>query len=356
MSGAAAHSRRPKIWIDLDNTPHVPFFEPIIEELSRRGFDLVLTARDAFQVCALADQKNLRYTKIGRHHGRHKLLKVLGLFVRSWQLAPFALREKPDLALSHGARSQMMLANLLRIPTVLIDDYEFSQYPFLMRPQWEIVPEVIPAASLGCAPERICKYPGIKEDVYVGRMTPDPDFLKNLGLSSDELLITVRPPATEAHYHNPEAEKLFTHVMDSACRQNNSRIVLLPRHARQGEAIRAQGPHWFENSRTLIPRTAVDGLNLLWFSDLVISGGGTMNREAAALGIPVYSVFRGPIGAVDAHLQKTGRLVLLESLRDVDEKINWSRRPRPVCAEIPLHPALSVLMGHIEKIARLHCH
>jgi len=45
-----------KIWIDLDNTPHVPFFKPIIRELEKRGHEVVLTARDAFQVCELADR------------------------------------------------------------------------------------------------------------------------------------------------------------------------------------------------------------------------------------------------------------------------------------------------------------
>lgn len=353
VANSSEVGKRPKIWVDLDNTPHVPFFEPIIEELSARGFEVVLTARDAFQVCELADRKGLHYARVGRHHGRNRALKLVGLFYRAGQLAPFVLHEKPDLALSHGARSQMIVANLFRIPTVLIDDYEHSQYPFLMRPKWEIIPEVIPDASVGCAPERIRKYPGIKEDVYVGRMKPDPDFRVKMGIASDALLVTVRPPADEAHYHNPEAEELFVRVMEMACRQKGSRIVLLPRHGRQGESIQARWPGWFENARTLIPRAAVDGLNLLWHSDLIIGGGGTMNREAAALGVPVYSVFRGKIGAVDAYLQKTGRLVLLESALDVERKIRWSQRNRPAVEPVPVRPALNVLVGHIEKIARL---
>src|SRR6476646_8382868 len=113
-----------KIWIDLDNTPHVPFFIPIRRELERRGYQVVITARDAFQVCDLADQKGVRYTKVGRHYGKQPLMKVAGLLWRSAQLMPFCLREQPQLALSHGARSQILLANLLKIPTVLLIDYE----------------------------------------------------------------------------------------------------------------------------------------------------------------------------------------------------------------------------------------
>ena len=346
--------QRQKIWIDLDNTPHVPFFEPIIEQLRARGFDVVLTARDAFQVCELADQKGVRYTKVGRHHGKHKLVKVLGLFYRALQLLPFARREKPDLALSHGARSQIILCNLLGIPTVLMADYEFAQYPPFMRPAWEMVPEVIPSASLCCAEDRIRKYPGIKEDVYVSRMRRDPDFLNSLGISPDEMLITVRPPANEAHYHNPESDKLFEHFMERACRQSGVRIVLLPRNTRQGEAIRKNWPGWFDQARTIIPRTALDGLNLLWHSDLVVSGGGTMNREAAALGVPVYSIFRGKTGAIDRHLQEEGRLVMVETTEEADQKIIFARRTRNGHANGATSAALSVVINHIDEIARHH--
>jgi len=131
----------PKVWIDLDNTPHVPFFTPIIQELERRGYDVSLTARDAFQVRELAVNHGLNVKILGRHYGKNKLLKLLGLACRTLQLMPRVLANRPHLALSHGARSQMLLSNLLRIPTVLIDDYEYSVYPPLVVPQWMIIPE-----------------------------------------------------------------------------------------------------------------------------------------------------------------------------------------------------------------------
>ena len=187
-----------KIWIDLDNTPHVPFFIPVMRELERRGHEIVLTARDAFQVCELADQKGLQYIRIGRHHGRNRIMKVLGLAWRSLQLATFWLRHRPGIALSHGARSQIMLCNLLGTPTILISDYEHSKTPLLMSPRWEIVPDALPDRGLHSRADRLRKYRGIKEDVYAPDFKPDPTLLAELGLSTDHLIITVRPPANEA--------------------------------------------------------------------------------------------------------------------------------------------------------------
>ena len=345
--------KREKIWIDLDNTPHVPLFAPIVKELSARGYEVVLTARDAFQVCELAEKMGLDCLKIGRHHGKNRLRKLSGLFYRAAQLAPVALREKPVLGLSHGSRSQLIICNLLRIPTMLMADYEFAEYPPLMRPTWEVVPEVIPDSALYCAGEKIRKYPGIKEDVYVPGFLPDSGLLKELHLNENDRIIVVRPPATEAHYHNPESEGLFVRFMDRACRIDSTRVVLLPRNKKQGDLLRKDWPYWFTDRRTIIPEQAVDGLNLLWHSDLVVSGGGTMNREAAALGVPVYSVFRGKIGAVDQQLQKEGRLTLVESLEDVD-RIALPPQQRSRTNGAPHPAALSRIVEHIEEAIAFH--
>jgi hypothetical protein len=353
---AAAHvPPRVKIWIDLDNTPHVPFFVPVIRELERRGHAVILTARDAFQVCELADQKGLNYVPIGRHHGRNRVMKVLGLAWRSCQLASFYCRHRPDVALSHGARSQIMLCNLLRIPTILVSDYEHSKTPLLMRPKWEIVPDALPDAGLHSNAARVRKYRGIKEDVYAPDFKPDASLMQALGLRSEDLVITVRPPATEAHYHNPEAELLLTRLMERICRTPGARAVLLPRNQKQEQALRAGYPEWFANGVTTVPPKAVDGLNLLWHSDLVVSGGGTMNREAAALGIPVYSIFRGKTGAVDARLEKEGRLVMVRSVEEVKDKIVFARRDKSGCPDNRPRAALVDIVDHVEEIVRAEC-
>jgi predicted glycosyltransferase len=340
---------RKKVWIDLDNTPHVPLFIPIAKELERQGYEVVLTARDAFQVCELAAKKGLVCRKIGRHSGKNKLRKVFGLFVRAAQLAPVIWQQKPDLALSHGSRAQIIICNLFGIPTLLMADYEFAAYPPFMRPTWEMAPEIIPDSSLSCPPERIKKYPGIKEDIYVPNFQPDAGFLEELHLNPEDIIAVVRPPATEAHYHNPDAEPLLAHFMARFQTVPGVKVILVPRNKKQGEQLLADYPAWFEGGRTVIPATAVDGLNLIWHADLVISGGGTMNREAAALGVPVYSVFRGKIGAVDRQLEKEGRLKLVATLADVD-KIAFVRRARALPPALGSQTALTTVVKHISDV------
>jgi predicted glycosyltransferase len=344
-----------KVWIDLDNTPHVPFFIPVIRELERRGHQVVLTARDAFQVCELADQKGLRYLKVGRHHGKNSVMKILGLLSRSTQLLPFCLRHRPDIALSHGARSQIMLCNVLRIPTVLVLDYEHARTPLLMRPRWEVVPDALPDQGLHSDAKRVRKYRGIKEDVYAPDFKPDASLLGELGLRTDDLVITVRPPANEAHYHNPEADALLVALMERLSQISGARAVLLPRNKRQEHLLRDTYPAWFANGTAIVPGRAVDGLNLLWFSDLVVSGGGTMNREAAALGVPVYSIFRGKTGAVDRQLEQEGRLVMIRSADEVRNKIAFDRRDKTSLPDSGPRPALQDIVDHFEDIVRVEC-
>jgi len=340
-----------KIWFDLDNTPHVPFFEPIIEELEARGFPVVVSARDAFQVCELADEKGIEYTKIGRHYGKNRFLKIWGLVFRALQMIPFALRARPGLAVSHCSRSQLFLGPLLGIPTLLLDDYEHSHQKY-MWPAWVLVPSVIPDNALSYKGSQLLKYPGIKEDAYAWKLKPDPRILQQLGLNESDVVVTVRPPATEAHYHNHESDKLFQDFMELACRTTGLRVVLVPRNRAQAEHLRRQSPGWFEGGKTVIPGHVVDGLNLIWHSDLVVSGGGTMNREAAALGVPVYSTFRGTIGAVDQHLAVTGRLTMIESSDDVHRKISLVKRPRRSVAEATSKETLHSIVDTIEGITQ----
>lgn len=348
----ALNARKPpcrKIWIDLDNTPHVPFFKPIIRELKARGHEVVVTARNAFQVCDLADRHGVGYLPVGTHWGKNRILKVLGLLVRAARLAPFAFRESPDLALSHGARSQILISNLLRIPTVLVMDYEHARLVPMARPRWLIVPDVIHPGEKGGSTRRVRYYPGIKEDVYAGELHPDPGIFRELGVDPGFILVTARPPATEAHYHNPESEGVFAAFMEQAVARDDVRVVLLPRNHGQEIQLRAAWPHWFAGGRVTVPTRAVDGMNLLWHSDLVVSGGGTMNREAAALGIPVFSVFRGPIGAVDRLLTSQGRLVLVESPEQA-RQIPLRRRRRDDSIHGEHRQALPTIVEHIESI------
>ncbi len=346
--------KTPKVWIDLDNSPHVPFFAPIIRELNDRGYSVFVTARDCFQVCELAELFGIPYRLIGRHYGKHKLLKAAGTCIRALQLASTAFRERPSLALSHGSRSQLLAAWLRRIRSIVIVDYEFAKGLRTLRPEWVIFPEVV-AANAARNDSQVLTYPGIKEDVYVPEFRPDASIMGELGLREEDLIVVLRPPANEAHYHNPESEKLLDAVLKLLRDRADARVVLLPRNKAQEAAIRKDWPDLFATKKMFVPDHAVDGLNLIWHSDLVISGGGTMNREAAALGVPVYSIFRGTIGAVDRYLAASNRLVLLESVRDVQMKIALERRVRPSKMDQSNSRALSTIVAHVSGILeRIH--
>ena len=339
-----------KIWIDLDNSPHVPFFLPIIEALRKRGCTVVLTARDSYQVCELLKLHQISCKIIGRHWGKHRIFKMIGTLIRSLLLVPPIRSERPALAVSHGSRGQLFCSIFLRIPNLLIYDYEHTAGTGFLHPDWVLAPEAISNSRHHSVKNPALKYPGLKEDVYVLQFKPDPSIRPLLTLSENDIIVTLRPPAIEAHYHNPESEFLFDAVMERLTHHPDTKIVLLPRNAKQDVALRKRWGDWIRDRKIVIPEGAIDGLNLIWFSDLVISGGGTMNREAAALSVPVYSIFRGRIGAVDRYLAQQGRLTLIETVADVHQKIMLIHRIRPERPDLGQRLALQAIVDHIVMI------
>ena len=341
---------RKTVWIDMDNSPHVPFFRPIICELEARGYDVMLTARDCFQVCKLADLYGMEYLRVGVHNGKNKAMKGFGLLLRSAQLASHVLKRKPDLALSHGSRSQMILSSVLGIPTVMMTDYEFAQSIPLFRPDWLIVPEIIPENRVSRHSPNIHRYCGLKEDVYVPGFQPDQRGLDELGLDPAKVIVIVRPPATEAHYFKPESLHLFEEAMAwlGSCEQVS--VVLLPRNDGQADYVRDKWPELLQTGKVLIPDQVISGLNLIWYSDLVISGGGTMNREAAALEVPVYSIFRGDIGSIDKHLAETGRLTIIRNADEMRAKVELKKRNRSQDVNKVNRPALQQIVDILDGI------
>jgi len=350
-----------KIWIDLENSPHVPFFLPIIKEMEARGWKVILTARDCFQVCELADLAGLKYKKIGHHYGKNPMAKLTGLGIRVLQLASLILRERPEVSVSHGSRSSIILSALLGIPSINIIDYEFADQRFTSlfgskRKKWVLTPAVVSSESFeryGTPSDHILHYPGIKEDVYVPFFQPDPSWVKTLGITSEDTVITIRPPATEAHYHNPESEKLLMAVFDKLENHPEVKTILLPRTPKQEIELRQARPKLFATGRIIVPVHALNGLDLIWRSDAVISGGGTMNREAAALGVPVYSLFRGTLGAVDKHLAESGKLILLQSEQDVWKKLRLARREQPAACTPARRTALDAIVNHVVAVVEM---
>ena len=351
MQPAKTENQKTTVWIDWDNSPHVPFFMPIAARFEEMGCTVEITARDCFQVCGLADLYKLKYKRIGKHYGKNKALKVLGNVYRAMQLLPIASRMKPAVALSHGSRAMIVAARLLNIPTVVMMDYEFVQMIPFVHPALIMAPEVVAMNGVAKGKTRVAHYPGIKEDVYAPFFQPDGGIKRELGLDENKIVVTIRPPATEAHYHNPESEMLFAEIMDMLGALDKIKMIILPRNEiKQTAWIKENWPHLFEDEKAMIPDKVVDGLNLMWHSDLVVSGGGTMNREAAALGVPVYSIFRGKIGAVDRYLSENERLCLLTSKEDVRTKLKVCKRAKSKSEFGLSSPALESIMRTVTEL------
>jgi predicted glycosyltransferase len=336
------------IWFDLDNSPHVPLFAPVVRELEGRGYSLLLTSRDCFQVTELTKIFGLNCRAIGTHHGKNLAMKVTGTLVRAGSLVRCAYPAKPALAVSHGSRAQILCAAALRIPTLVMLDYEHSNALDILRPRWVMAPDVIPKESIRYRRSEVLNYPGIKEDLYVPSFRPDPDLRRKLGIPESELLVTVRPPANEAHYHNPESDVLYHGLMEHLGRCSGLKVLLVPRTPAQANVAKSRYSHSFAAGKFMVPEHAVDGLSLIWISDLVVSGGGTMNREAAALGVPVYSIFRGPTGAIDQYLQRTGKLQFLRSIEDVQNGMVLQKRSQK--SVVLNHAALRTVVDHLLRL------
>lgn len=312
----------------MDNSPHVPFFSPIIEKLQEDGFTVKKSIRNYSQTVGLAQIYGLKYKVIGKHYGKHKLLKLFGLFYRAIQLLPFALKHKPIMAVSHGSRSQMLIAHFLKIPIVLFLDYEFVQILPTIKPRLAFFPNVVTEKTLSKFHFPTKTYPGIKEFIYVPSFIPDAS-LQNEYNFKDFITVIIRPPAHEAHYHNEESEKLFDEVMNKIINCENTQAIILPRDKKQKKMVYNKYRQYFDNEKLKIPELVVDALSLMWYSDIVISGGGTMNREAAALGIPVYTIFKGKIGDVDRYLSDTNRLTIISSVDEIKDKLKLEKRHKP---------------------------
>ncbi len=309
-----------RIWIDLANSPHVPFFKALINPLMDRGHDVLITARDFAETVTLAVAGGLNVEVIGAHGGRSLKGKAGNLVQRSLALVGWAHSRDIDLALSHNSYTQLVAAQVVRIPSVTLMDFEHqpaNHLAFRLAAQ-VIVPRAFPPAYLlkyGAAGERVQYYDGTKEDVYLADFQPDPVFrqqLITLGLNEEDVLVLMRPPAHQALYHRFHNE-LFDEVLNGICSKASVKILLLARNGSQRQYYAKR-----YGRQIIQPDQPIDGPNLIAYSDLVISAGGTMNREAAALGVPAISLFAGKWAAIDEYLMQEGRMTRIESKGHLD--------------------------------------
>jgi predicted glycosyltransferase len=348
-----------RLLVDLTNSPHVPFFAPIVRALEADGHEVVVTARRFAQTVELAALYGLDATVIGSHGGTSRVGKARAAIGRTWTLDRFVgarAREGGafDVALSHGSTDLPLVARRRRIPHVTVFDYEWArtQHRVNVRCSWRVaVPDSIPFARLDQygAAGRVVGYPGLKEEYYLDAASLDPSGVRgSLGIDAEQVLVVLRPPAAMALYHRGITNDVFGAVLDRVRATDGCVAVVLPRTPEQRVAIQAMVGR---DPRVVIPREAIDGASLVAAADLVVSAGGTMNREAAALGVPVYTVFAGRMGGVDEQLVANGRLRLLERAEDVALEQRPGRGARPVLVhDRDPRALLDVLLGGLPEL------
>jgi uncharacterized protein len=328
-----------RVWIDLTNSPHVLVMRPVIERLQADGHDVEVTARDFAQTLELCERFGIAHTPIGHHRGERLAAKLGGLASRSaalirWahaqerrRLGPGADASAPtgrfDIALGHGSNDVSVAAAALRIPSSTMFDYEWASVQHHVNCRLAkavVVPDAIPAERLRAygADGKIRAYQGLKEEYYLADFVPDPTVLGELALDRARPLAVIRTPPDVSLYHRFEND-LFSAVLSRAREQAESegvQVVVLPRTEDQRAEL--AGVPGF-----VVPPHAIDAQSLIAYADLVVSAGGTMNREAVALGTPVYTTFEGRLGAVDERLIAAGRLRMLSD----PAELSFAKRP-----------------------------
>jgi uncharacterized protein len=330
------------IWVDCTAAAHPLVLRPIIERLQGMGHSVDVTAREYGQTVGILERLGIPHSVVGSHGGASALGKAGALAGRSARLARRAWGRRYELALAHGSVDLGVVCGTFRIPSVQMQDYEFAgrQRRISFRVARRVmVPDAIPVerlAEVGAPEAKLFRYPGLKEDYYLADFDPDSAVLEQLGLDRDALLVVVRPPPETSEYH--EANPLHERVIDRLAREEGVQTVVIPRTERQAREI--------ERRDLVVPAQAIDAQSLIAFADLVVSAGGTMNREAVALGTPVYTTFAGRMGGVDERLISEGRLRVL---RDPGE-IELRKRDSAPGVLNPRDPALLVegALGAVE--------
>jgi predicted glycosyltransferase len=297
-------------WVDCTAAAHPLVLKPIVERLESRGHEVFVTAREYGQTLGVLDRLGIPYESVGAHAGASSARKGLAVAGRSAGLARLVWSRRPDLALAHGSVDLALVSASFRIPSVQMQDYEFAgwQRQIAFRAARRVLaPDAIPVERLrrvGATERKLIRFPGLKEEYYLAGFEPDPAVLDELGLDREKVLVVVRPPPETSEYHAPN--DLYGAAIRRLAMAEDVQAVVIPRTEEQGEEV------WEMGAKNLVvPERAIDAQSLIAFADLVVSAGGTMNREAVALGTPVFTTFAGRMGGVDEALIAAGRLRVL---------------------------------------------
>jgi len=328
-----------RVWADLTNTAHVLVLRPLVERLEADGHDVTLTARPLSHTVELLEDWGHPHTVLGYHGGVSRLGKARAALARAPQLLRFARGRRFDCALAHGSTDLPPACRALQIPNTTMFDYEWAalqHHANCRLANRVLVPDAIPAERLaryGARPPKLVRYPGLKEEYYLADFVPDPTLLEELKPPEDAVLCVVRTAPSYALYLGGSENELLPGLLRRLSADERTQTVVLARTPGQRQAIRTLGLE-----RVHVPERSVDGRSLVAFADLLVSAGGTMNREAAVLGTPVWSIFEGQLGAVDERLAREGRLRFLADPAELEIEKKppgaWRERIRRNPAEL----------------------
>jgi uncharacterized protein len=307
-----------RIWIDMTAPAHVLVFRPVIQRLREQGHEVEVTSRDYAQTLQLLELHGIEHRTFGRHGGASRARKLAALLRRTASVRRFGRRGGFDLALAHGSNDLALAAASLRLPSVNMFDYEFAvqQHHVGCRLAKRVLtPDRIPVERLaryGAGPGKLVQFPGLKEEYYLADFEPDRSLMDRLGVDQNRVTVVIRPPPDVSLYHR-KSNKLFPQVLSYVGNHEGVHAIVLPRTPAQRDYVRSLGL-----PSLIVPEGAVDAQSLIACADLVVSAGGTMNREAVALGTPVYTTYGGRLGGVDEALINEGRLRPLTSPRALE--------------------------------------
>jgi predicted glycosyltransferase len=319
-----------RIWVDCTAAAHPLVLRPVVERLRERGDEVEITAREYGQTVGILERLGLEHEVIGAHASGATAAKGLAVARRSRALFSWARPRHFDLAIGHGSVDLAVVSTALRIRSAQMQDYEYAglQRQLAFRAARRVlVPDAIGIAAMrraGAAGRKLVRYPGLKEDYYLADFRPDAGVLAELGVDPDVVLAVVRPPPETSAYH--ERNPVYDAVLDRLAADDGATAVVIARTESQARAVRERS-----EPSLIVPDRAIDAQSLIAYADLVVSAGGTMNREAVALGTPVYTIFSGRMGAVDEQLIAAG---LLRPLPSAAELELVKREPEPG----PRHP------------------
>jgi uncharacterized protein len=297
-----------RVWCDFTASAHPLVFRPLVERLQAQGHEVEITARDYAQTLQLIEAHGMTATVIGHHGGRSALGKARQMRSRLKALRRWAKPRDFDLALAHGSHELTMTARRLGIPSATTFDYEWAwlQHQLGCRAATRVVvPDSIPPERLAkytAVPPKLQQYPGLKEEYYLSDFEADDAVLREFAIDPARVLVVLRPPPDVSLYHR-HSNPLFPQTLEHLGRSDDVHAFVIPRTDEQRDFVRG-----LALPSVIVPEQAVDAQSLIALSDLVVSAGGTMNREAAALGVPVYTTYGGRLGGVDEQLIREGRL------------------------------------------------